>query len=221
MLNEDFLFTEEELKNAKSQDLLPCKCNFCGKTFYRYKRDILTNIKLKRKHIFCSHKCSSSNITTYFLKCEQCGKEIIRTESWSKKSKHHFCSHSCAVKYQNTNKTTGFRRSKLEIYLENRLTELYPNLEIIYNDRNTLGNGLEIDIYIPSLKLAFELNGPFHYIPAFGQEKLDNIKNNDSLKLQKCQELDINVCVIDVSKEKGFTEKRGNKYLNIIKQFLI
>jgi len=145
----------------------------------------------------------------------------MRTEAWIKKVKHNFCSRSCAAKYQNAHKTSGYRRSKLEMYLEAKLAELYLDLEILYNDRQTLGNGLELDIYIPSLKLAFELNGPFHYIPAFGKEKLDKIQNNDYLKLQKCQELGINVCVIDVSKEKPFTEKRGQKFLDIIKQFLI
>lgn len=220
MLNEQFLFTEEELKNAKSLDMLPCKCNFCQKVFYRTKSQIIRNIKGKH-NIFCSNKCNPYGPKgIHIMTCEQCSKEIIKTNNQFKRVEHHFCSQSCAAKYQNVHKTKGFRRSKLEIYLEAKLTELFPNLKILYNDRNILG-GLELDIYIPSLKLAFELNGPFHYIPAFGQEKLEKIQDNDSLKLQKCQELGINVCVIDVAKEKSFTEKRGQKYLDIIKQFLI
>ncbi|HQK63057.1 MAG TPA: hypothetical protein PLV67_05690 [Methanofastidiosum sp.] len=221
MLIENFLFTEEKFKNAKSRDLLPCKCKSCDKIFYRAKNEILTHIKHKFKYIFCSSNCSKTYIEKTDIKCEQCGKEItIRKKSWIKRSKHHFCSQSCAAKYHNAHKTSGFRRSKLEKYLEAKLTELYPDIEILYNDRNTL-DGLELDIYIPSLKLAFELNGVFHIIPVFGKEKLENTQNNDYLKLQKCQELNIVLCVIDISKEKRFTEKCGQKYLDIIKQVLI
>ena len=80
---------------------------------------------------------------------------------------------------------------------------------------------MELDIYIPSMKIAFELNGPIHYIPIFGQERLERTQNSDYQKLQKCQELGIGVYVLDVSKEKRFTEKRGQKFLDIIKQVLI
>jgi len=226
MLTDYFLFTEEELKKAKSRQPLPCKCESCGKTFHKPKNQILSIIKRKRnEHIYCSRSCKCSKTlhsdTIYCnVKCDQCGKEIMRTEAWIKKVKHNFCSRSCAAKYQNAHKTSGYRRSKLEMYLEAKLAELYLDLEILYNDRQTLGNGLELDIYIPSRKLAFELNGPFHYIAAFGQGKLDKIQNNDSLKLQKCLELDIDLCVIDVSQQKYFTEKSSQKYLDIIKQFL-
>ncbi len=221
MLIEDFLFTEDELKTAKSRQLLPCKCHSCGKVFYKPKNWLLSTIKAKLKHVYCSIACCGTTKNTKInTNCEYCGKEISKNEAWFKITKHHFCSQSCAAKYRNAHKTSGFRRSKLEIYLESRLTELYPDLEILYNDRQTLGNGLELDIYVPSKKMAFELNGIFHIIPVFGQEKLDIIQDNDSLKLQKCQELNIILCVIDVSREKGFTEKRGQKYLDIIKNFI-
>jgi hypothetical protein len=227
MLDVNFLFTEEqfknakeELKNFKSRELIACKCPICSKIFYRTKHQILGAIRNGYKSIFCSNSCSSKfNVIYHIVNCEYCNKEIVKLDKHIKNTRHHFCSQSCAAKYQNAHKTSGFRRSKLEIYLENKLTELYPDLEIFYNDRNTLG-GLELDIYISSLKIAFELNGPIHYIPVFGQEKLEKTQNNDYLKLQKCQELGIGVYVINVSKEKSFTEKRGQKYLNIIKNVI-
>jgi len=225
MLNDYFLFTEEEFENAKSRQLLPCKCEYCGERFYKTKHELQYCIK-NSKTICCSNKCSGKLFSKLNpkiqiqLTCAYCGKETFKSKYELRDSKHHFCSQSCVAKYINAHKTSGYRRSKLEIYLETKLTEMFPNLEILYNDRTTLPSGLELDIYVPSLKLAFELNGPFHYIPAFGHEKLNKTQNNDYIKLKECQDLEINICVIDVSKEKRFTEKRGVKYLEIVKSFI-
>lgn len=40
-------------------------------------------------------------------------------------------------------------------------------LDFKFNDRETIG--LKLDIYIPSLKLAFEINGVFHRKNIFGK----------------------------------------------------
>ena len=124
-------------------------------------------------------------------------------------------------KYNNTHKTSGYRRSKLELYLQNTLQEKYLNLNIEYNDRKTL-DGLELDIYIPSLNLAFELNGIFHYQPVFGKtseekdSKFQNILDKDARKHQLCQEKNINLCIIDVSSQKKFTVKSSQKFVDAI-----
>ena len=74
----------------------------------------------------------------------------------------------------------------------------------------------ELDIYIPSLKLAFELNGIFHYEPIYGEDKLNKVKNNDGRKYQACFENKIELCIIDVSGSKNFKPERDKKYLDII-----
>jgi hypothetical protein len=74
----------------------------------------------------------------------------------------------------------------------------------------------ELDIYIPSLKLAFELNGIFHYEPIFGNEKLNKIQKNDNNKFLKCQEKNISLCIIDTSSQKYFKEQTSKKILDII-----
>lgn len=146
--------------------------------------------------------------------CKFCNKKIIKRYSQHKKSLNHFCNSSCAASYNNSNKTKGTRVSKLEIYLQEQLTKLYPTLEIHYNRKDAINS--ELDIYIPSLKLAFELNGIFHYEPIFGESKLEQIQNNDSRKYQACIEKGISLCVIDSSGLKYFKEENAKKYLDIV-----
>lgn len=74
----------------------------------------------------------------------------------------------------------------------------------------------ELDIYIPSLKLAFELNGIFHYEPIYNQLQLEKTQNNDQRKFQACLEKGIELCIIDVSKQKYFKESTSQQYLKII-----
>ena len=71
------------------------------------------------------------------------------------------------------------------------------------------------------LKIAFELNGIFHYEPIYGKEKLESIKNNDDRKFQACLEKGIEFCVIDTSGSKSFKPERDRKYLNIIEDIII
>ena len=73
-----------------------------------------------------------------------------------------------------------------------------------------------MDIYIPSLKLAIEFNGIFHYEPIYGDNKLKRIKTNDTRKFQACIENKIELCIIDVSSFGYFKIDGAKKYLKII-----
>jgi len=207
------LFSEIEYLNASKKDKLAFKCSYCTKTFYLPKFRIRRNIA--NKHKFCSNKCRSESINKKIkVVCLNCSKEFNKYLNQVKKFPNHFCSNSCSCTYQNTHKTTGTRISKLEKWLQIKLIELYPNLEIQFNTKDTINS--ELDIYIPSLNLAFELNGIFHYEPIYGQDKLIQIQNNDDRKFQACLEHNIELCIIDTSKQKYFKEKTSEKYLNII-----
>ena len=94
------------------------------------------------------------------------------------------------------------------------MTILYPILNINYNSRTDIKS--ELDIYIPSLKLAFELNGIFHYEPIYGKDQLSKIENNDNRKFQACLERGIELCIIDTRKQNCMSIKSSKKYLNII-----
>jgi hypothetical protein len=109
------------------------------------------------------------------------------------------------------------RRSKLEVWIEDELKKEF-SFEIIFNGKEAINS--ELDIYIPSLNLAFELNGIFHYEPIYGDKKLESVKNNDDRKFQACLENKIEFCTIDVSGSKHFKPERDKKYLDIIKNII-
>ena len=214
------LFTEEEYNKTKSTDTLLCECLLCNKSFGVVKKLITYELKHNRnRHIYCSDECYYLSRKTSLLNdspCSNCGCSFERNPSQIGKSKsgNLFCSKSCAATFNNKNKTHGNRRSKLEVWLEEQITNLYPNILINFNKKDTIGS--ELDIFIPSLNLAFELNGIFHYEPIYGVDKLNQIKENDKSKTKICHDLKIDLCIIDISQQKYFTSSTSQKYLDII-----
>ncbi len=198
--------------------MITLQCDQCRKSFIRrlgvvnWRRD-----QLHREHIFCSTACATlfrDGWTECY--CTQCGIQFCRrkTDIRRNASKHLFCSQPCAATYNNLHKTHGTRRSKLEVWLEARLREHYPDLEILFNAKEAIN--AELDIHFPSLNLAFELNGIYHYEPIHGEEKLASIQSNDHRKFAACAEKNISLCVIDVSMMTYFKPAKGQKYLDII-----
>jgi hypothetical protein len=215
------LFTQEEFDSVKSRQKLPLQCKHCGKTFHRTKHDIQIGNIRRGTMDFCSISCTSRYHAAghrLSLTCEQCGNHFSKILSQVKVTKHHFCSKSCAAKYRNSHKTTGFRRSKLEAWLETQLTSLHPELEFHFNRKDTIDS--ELDIYIPSLKLAFELNGIFHFEPIFGTHKLNQIQSNDQRKFLACAERGISLCILDVSHIKYFKDRTSKPFLDIIERII-
>ena len=161
-------------------------CDYCHHPFTR----CVGKYNLDFKHgwrQFCSRECQwLGQDKKKEVICVSCGTTFIKRASQIRKTKNNFCSHSCSASYSNRNKTKGNRRSKLEIWLESELSIIYPHLEIHYNRKDAIK--AELDIYIPSIFLAIELNGIFHYQPIYGEEKLAQIQNNDENKFQNCLE---------------------------------
>jgi len=195
-------------------------CDQCHESFpvsYKARMNKSYRKKAFNEPHFCSSICR--NLYKGFtapksVSCTVCAKEVLRNGSALRKSKNIFCSKRCAALYNNTHKTTGNRRSKLEAWLEQEIVKLY-SFELHFNRKDAINS--ELDIYIPSLKLAFELNGIFHYEPIFGIDKLSQIQNNDGRKFQACIEAGIELCIIDTSNQKYFKISTSEKYLDIIK----
>jgi hypothetical protein len=188
-------------------------CKHCSKSFLRELRQIKPN-----RTTFCSSECShKSSVKSQTVCCLNCGIYFTKKYTEIIKRANHFCTQSCSATYNNTHKTKGFRRSKIEIWLEEKLTKLY-DIPIIFNGKEAINS--ELDIYIPSLKLAFELNGIFHYEPIYGLEKLSQIQNNDSRKFQACLEQGIELCIIDTSNLKHFKEQKAEFFLELIQKII-
>jgi len=157
--------------------------------------------------------------STIDLPCAFCGKVKTHLKCKIKGYSRSFCNSSCAVSWTNKfGKKTICRRSRLEKYIQKRMVEEFPELLIEYNNRAVVS--FELDIYIPSLKLAFELNGIFHYEPIYGTECFDKIKHKDRRKFADCIENQISLCVIDVSSQKNYNDKTNEKYFTIIKDIV-
>lgn len=215
------LYTEKEFKEAKSRQPLRIQCLNCQCVFTKTKHHIQIAHHRRGTNDFCSRKCRNQHYRIGHkvrLACDFCGKSFHKDISRIRTSLHHFCCQSCAAKYTNTHKTKGTRVSKLERWLQDQLPKFYPTLDFHFNRKDAI-NG-ELDIYIPSLKLAFELNGIFHYEPIYGKDKLASIQNNDNRKSQACLERGVELCIIDISSLKYFKEQKAMKFLNIVKDII-
>jgi len=158
-------------------------------------------------------------VTIQTVECKNCGKSFTKLPSQIKKYPNNFCSKSCAAKYNNTHKTHGTRRSKLEAHIEQQLRADFPNLELICNRKDAIGS--ELDFYFPQLRLAIELNGIFHYEPIYGPDKLERIQSNDQQKFSACNAVGIELCVIDASSAKHATKAIKERYYTIVRDLVI
>jgi hypothetical protein len=130
------LYSESDFLSAKSRSLLPLQCKYCNKTFYRSKNQIQAIIKKNSNHTgdFCSPKCTISHYhPTIYVNCANCQKSFVKTKFHIKNTKNNFCCQSCAATYNNSHKTKGTRRSKLEIWLEKELPKFFPSLTFLFS----------------------------------------------------------------------------------------
>jgi hypothetical protein len=210
----------DKFKEYKSDDLMPLNCCFCHKLYHR------TRLLVKRessyyqsKYNYCTNDChNKSRVVSKVVPCKNCGLEIKKIPSDIKKANNVFCDQSCSATYNNKNKKYGIRRSKLEKYLEDELKNVYPDLQIVVNGKETIGS--ELDFYFPQLKFAIELNGPTHYEPIYGRNKFEKIVENDKQKVINCYNQGIELLVVDVSKVSYLTQERKSYYLNLFKQYI-
>ncbi len=224
------LISKEELCNKTNKDLIPLECEVCNSTFYKYKNLVMRGLKGTRKVCTCSKECSGKIIGKRLfkgniqLKCSWCEKEFSRTNRTYKTinlrlNKLPFCSRKCVAKWQYDTGQIKHMRSKLELWIEQQISKDFPNLSVEYNNRKIMG-GTELDIYIPILNLAFELNGIYHYKPIYGEENLEIRKIKDFEKAIGCFSRQINLHVINCKEFEHLNESKDRKYYDYIKNII-
>lgn len=78
-----------------------------------------------------------------------------------------------------------------ETTLYKNLQELFPQLEVIHHGKPKWLGRMHLDVYIPSLNVAFEYQGKQHYqaVEYFGgHEALEKTKGRDAEKARLCEE---------------------------------
>jgi len=86
--------------------------------------------------------------------------------------------HTAAIK---AIQKAGKEGSKLEKFLKYELTKAGYEIEI--HKKNLLpNNNLEIDMYFPKLNAIIEIDGPSHFLPIWGAEKLQKQIKADEIK---------------------------------------
>lgn len=149
------------------------------------------------------------------INCLTCNKEIEIISSRLGKTK--FCNGSCRNNFNN--KIIRGTRSRAELMLENSLKNEFPHLTILSNNRTIL-NGLEMDIYIPELKLAIEWNGIHHYVDVRNDGNLLKRQEADKRKKKLIREMGLRLIVIkDLISSKSEIKKHIVRIVNKIRTF--
>jgi hypothetical protein len=164
------------------------RCTECNTEILRNRHYVN---KSKTGKFFCNLACKANHqraptTTTIKEPCGNCGK-IVEKSSHAKrasKSGHIFCNLSCSSTYNHKHRAKSFR-SKTEKYLEKLIEEEFPGLKIETNNCTYIG--LELDLFMPQILFAIEVNGPLHYEPIYGKKQLHEIQERDRNKLEMCQ----------------------------------
>ena len=202
-------FCSKQCRLTKPNTKTEINCSHCNVPMLRDRYDF--------KHLdnmYCSRKCRDlHNTAKTMVCCAECGQQTLKKRCHIEKSKtkKFFCGSSCAGTYNSRIKKTGYIRSKLEIETEGVLKARYPDLEILFNNRSLIKK--ELDIYIPSLAVAIEINGTGHYEPIYGDEKLKRTLDNDSIKKECCEKIGVKLFVVSTLGQVYVTSKTNYPYI--------
>ena len=70
--------------------------------------------------------------------------------------------------------------SKAEKALKSKLEQ--NGYEVVLHKKNLIAGQYEIDLFLPELKTIIEIDGPQHFLPIWGEEKLQQVIKFDEIK---------------------------------------
>jgi len=110
-----------------------------------------------------------------------------------------------------TNIREDFDKGKLrqggKSFAEKLITDIlkatFPNWVLKRNVRpdwlkNDKGNLVELDILVPEMRFAIEIQGPQHFKPIWDEDQFNNLKKNDLHTKETCREKDIKLIWMNV-----------------------
>lgn len=179
------------------------------KSQYRNKQLYIENPNLRKQQSdrVLQSKYNVEDINEVYVDfiCPVCGKHMCLTKYQARKRK--YCSGHCRNVVNNA-RING-SRSKAEKLLESMIKTKFPSLIFKTNDRMVL-DGLELDFYFPSINLAIEWNGIFHYKDLGHNFKL--IQEKDIKKIDMCKDKNIELYVVkDLTSSIKFIKEEINK----------
>tara|TARA_R110000744_G_C19295260_1_gene555107 strand:+ start:466 stop:1245 length:780 start_codon:yes stop_codon:yes gene_type:complete len=70
--------------------------------------------------------------------------------------------------------------SKAEKFLQRKLNE--AGYDVVIHKKDLVEGNFEIDLFLPGLNTIIEIDGPQHFLPIFGEKKLQDVTKFDSIK---------------------------------------
>lgn len=72
--------------------------------------------------------------------------------------------------------------SKMEKFIQQELED--NDIPVIFHKKGLVENSnLEVDIFLPSYNIAIEIDGPTHFFPIFGEDRLQKTMESDRTKI--------------------------------------
>jgi len=99
-------------------------------------------------------------------------------------------------KMMNASAKTGRYGSKPQKHIKNYLSLFFGEDAVILNDHEVL-NGMEIDVFIPSYKIAIEFNGYIHYTNYYKTGSLKKRQKRDKIKKEKLESKGYHFIVVE------------------------
>lgn len=108
--------------------------------------------------------------------------------------------------------------SKLEKFLLNKLLEKRLKVEF-HKEQTLLNSKLQIDLFLPELNVAIEVDGPSHFLPVWGEDALQKNIKYDNKKTGLL--LGKGCAIIRVKQTKDFSPSRSQKIFDSVWQKIL